>query len=150
MKTESLTSYWVRISWPSWVIRTVCSCCAARLPSFVTTVHPSLHCFHLGFPSTKMGSIVKVWPTTILSLSPFLTGDTVGRAWKFLPTPCPIKSAQMFTLCLSAKSCIACNQVMHLKSFNPRHHIETKLHDSSKNAENGKGAEDTLEIVRAF
>ena len=52
----------VRISQPESVMSSVCSNWALRLPSAVTTVHPSGHIASLCPPRLIMGSMVKVWP----------------------------------------------------------------------------------------
>jgi hypothetical protein len=52
----------VRISWPSLVTRIVCSHCADRLRSLVTTVQPSGSSFTCRLPALTMGSMVKHMP----------------------------------------------------------------------------------------
>jgi hypothetical protein len=53
----------VRISWPSGVMRMVCSHCAAKPPSIVVAVQSSFHILTLLLPSTNIGSMVNVWLT---------------------------------------------------------------------------------------
>lgn len=60
----------------------MCSCWAAQLPSSVTAVHWSFQMRKRGEPRTKMGSIVKVWPSCILPGSLLRWGSTAGGAWK--------------------------------------------------------------------
>ena len=55
-------SPWVRISAPESVTRMVCSNCAERRRSLVTTVHPSSHMSHSGVPRLSIGSMVNVMP----------------------------------------------------------------------------------------
>ena len=55
----------VRISAPLSVTRMVCSNCADRLPSAVTTVQPSSHISHSWVPRLSMGSMVNVMPGSI-------------------------------------------------------------------------------------
>lgn len=50
------SSHWVNISAPSSVIRIVCSNCADRLPSSVTTVQLSSHIIGLMLPIVSIGS----------------------------------------------------------------------------------------------
>lgn len=52
----------VRISTPSDVIKTVCSNCAAKLPSKVTTVQSSAHSRQSCPPAVNIGSMVKIMP----------------------------------------------------------------------------------------
>src|SRR5689334_342445 len=53
----------VRTRGPSAVIATVCSKCAAKLPSAVTTVHLSGSVFVAGSPAVIIGSIASVIPS---------------------------------------------------------------------------------------
>ena len=64
-------SYAVKTSQPSSVISSVCSACAEREPSAVTTVHPSSQDTHRVVPpsSTSIGSIVKHIPGFISPVS---------------------------------------------------------------------------------
>ena len=50
---------------PSSVTSSVCSNCADRLPSVVTTVQLSGHCVSFGFPAFTIGSIVNTIPGRI-------------------------------------------------------------------------------------
>mmetsp|Transcript_46110 Transcript_46110/g.96832 ORF Transcript_46110/g.96832 Transcript_46110/m.96832 type:complete len:90 (-) Transcript_46110:415-684(-) len=52
----------VKISTPVSVINTVCSNCAARPPSCVTTVQLSDHSWHSALPSVIIGSMVNIIP----------------------------------------------------------------------------------------
>ena len=63
-----LGSFAVKISTPSSVISKVCSNCADGSPSLVAAVHLSGHITGLLLFMQIMGSMVKVWPTSITPL----------------------------------------------------------------------------------
>lgn len=83
----------VNTSTPFPVMSKVCSNCAVKLPSAVTTVQPSLQ---VGArrrpPKVMMGSMVKAWPSAILPGCQLRWCSTAGAAWKTLPMPCPTNS----------------------------------------------------------
>src|SRR5215203_7124132 len=60
----------VRTHGPSGVIATVCSKCAAREPSLVTTVQPSSSSTVAGSPTVTIGSMARVRPGTSLGPRP--------------------------------------------------------------------------------
>ena len=70
----------VRTSCPRSVMRIVCSYWAAMLASLVTTVQSSFHIFQAVLPAVRMGSMVKVCPTCITSLSMLRVWWTRGAA----------------------------------------------------------------------
>ena len=58
----------VRISLPLSVMRMVCSNCAERFRSLVTTVQPSSHISHSCVPRLSIGSMVNVMPGSMTVL----------------------------------------------------------------------------------
>src|SRR5689334_2040560 len=68
--TRTGTSLAVRIHGSPAVTATVCSKCAARLPSFVTAVQPSPSTFTAGEPAFTMGSIASTMPSASLGPCP--------------------------------------------------------------------------------
>src|SRR5579884_33628 len=100
--------YAVSTTAPSFVMATVCSKCALRLPSCVTAVQPSASTCTSGLPEFTIGSMQSTMPSRSFMPCPRRPKfGTCGSSCSEVPIPCPTNSRTTLKPSDSTTSCTA-------------------------------------------